>query len=249
MEKVERIILMVIALLILYSCDKENAPECLQTKGDHGSLAYLPTEAITEIILYDNIGVNLKNSGNEGSSFTLSGGENLLNDISFELENGVLTITNDNKCNWSRKYSPFLLNIQSNSLRRIYNYGSEGVVMENFNSSHFVFEQESSLADNYLDFIGGELTVNFHSSAGFAELTGTSENLFLYANGLSSIDGSGILSPSILANNSGRTNIMTAPTDYMYAYIGGSGSVLYNNLSASITAEIVGSGELVYTQY
>ena len=97
------------------------------------------------------------------------------------------------------------------------------------------------MADNYLDFIGGELTVNFHSSAGFAELTGTAENLFLYANGLSSIDGSGILSPSILANNSGRTNIMTAPTDYMYAYIGGSASVPSNNLSASITAELVGS--------
>ena len=60
---------MVIALLILYSCDKENAPECLQTKGDHGSLAYLPTEAITEIILYDNIGVNLKNSGNYENIF------------------------------------------------------------------------------------------------------------------------------------------------------------------------------------
>ena len=249
MEKVERILLVVIALFILSSCDKENAPECFQTTGDRGSLAYLPTEAITEIILYDNIGINLINSENEDSSFTLSGGENLLNDISFELENGVLTITNDNKCNWSRKYNTFLLNIQSDSLRRIYNYGSEGVVMENFNSSHFVFEQESSLADNSLDFTGGELRVNFHSSAGFAELTGTAENLFLYTNGVSSIDGSGILSPSIFANNSGRTQIITAPTEYMYVYIGGSGSILYNNLSVSITAEIVGSGELVYGHY
>lgn len=249
MEKIGRLFIILSALFFFNSCDKENAPECFQSTGEVDSLVYNPAEEVLEIILNDNIGIHLSNSDSDESSFSLSGGKNLLNDISFEIENGVLTISNENKCNWTRKYSDFTLQIESNSLQRIYNYGSKGLIMEDFNSSDFTFEQESSLADNYLNFTGERLVVNFHSSAGFAELKGSADNLFLYTNGISSIDASGISSPSISANNSGRTNLITAPTAFMFAYIGGSGSIVHNNLSANITTEIVGSGVLEYANY
>ncbi len=249
MEKLKLFIAFSISIFLLNSCNKENAPDCFRSTGETVSESNALSENITKIIVYDNIGIRLINTNESEFKRTLTGGKNLLNDITFEEENGVLTIKNENKCNWVREYTSFNIIIESNSINHIYNYGSEGVIIEDFSGGSFTFEQESSLADNLISFYGNELRINMHTGAGTSDVNGEAEQLFLYSNGLSSIDASKIISPDIFANNSGRNNLITAPIDYMHAYIGGSGSILHNNPSASISTEIIGSGTLEYSDY
>ncbi len=239
-----------IALFVsLISCDKENAPDCFQRTGDNTTETVLISESFESIELFDNISVSLENTlPGEAASYELTGPENLLSDIELEVKNQVLTITNENTCNWVRPYDEFHLTIKNNEIKRIFNYGSVGVNLLNYESEKFTFEQESSVADNHIHFNGENLTINLHTGAGSAQVSGDTQNLNLYANGLGEINALEMNCPSISVNNSGRRDIYTNPSDYMFVTIKGSGSVFYTNLQINLLSDITGSGELIYIE-
>ena len=120
----------VIALfLVLVSCNSENAEDCFQTSGEIVEIEYeVPNftklRAETEVIVHIKQG--------EEHKVVLRTGKNLVNEALIEVQNDVLVLRNDNRCNLVREYGNFevfvtvpnLTEIRHNSSREIYSDGT-----------------------------------------------------------------------------------------------------------------------------
>ncbi len=86
------------------SCNKENAPDFLQSTGKD-VLIYRPvTESFHSIKLQEGVDLEITQSLDDHFEITLHGGKNLLPDVETSISNNVLTINNKNKFNWVRSY-------------------------------------------------------------------------------------------------------------------------------------------------
>ncbi|HKJ48746.1 MAG TPA: head GIN domain-containing protein [Christiangramia sp.] len=94
-------IIYLLAIIGLVGCDSEDAGNCLQESGDIIQEEIL-VENFDEIIVYDKIKLFIEQGAEQ--KVVLETGENLLNEISVEVEEGRLVLKNDNRCNFFREY-------------------------------------------------------------------------------------------------------------------------------------------------
>jgi len=244
------IIFVIITTVLIWACNKPNSPDCFQQAGDYGSRTLEFNDEVKSIFLHDNIKLELSsNSAVDQAEFSLLGPENLLEDISATLKNGTLELTNENGCNWVRNETSFTLKVSSNLISRVYNWGSEGVIIDSLIQPEFTFEQEASLADNIIKFNGENLTINLHSSSGSATVFGSTDIGTYYCNGVCFLDASLIQSQNASVNNSGIYDMYISPELSMFGYIGSSGNIYYNNEEIEVLEQIEGSGEILLSDF
>ncbi len=98
------------------SCDNENAVDCLKQTGDivtrEFSLGYFHS-----IVVIDEMDVYLANGDNQ--HVEVKAGKNLIPEIHFNVRDSILTITNNNRCNWVRTPGNPGIYIQNDQLRKI----------------------------------------------------------------------------------------------------------------------------------
>ena len=90
-----------VIILIHFSCDSENAMDCVKKSGDTVTNV-VSVDPFDKIRVYNNINLILKN-GPE-IAISIEGGKNLLHKVDFEVLDNILVISNDNNCNWVRSY-------------------------------------------------------------------------------------------------------------------------------------------------
>ena len=148
-----KIVLMCIAFFVL-ACAKDHAPDCIQTSGDRVWIEH-NTDAFDQILVNENIELTLQAGLNY--HIKIEAGEHLISDVNFTINDGLLTLTDDNQCNWFRSYQPTKITVTAPNLYQIrsntqYVVKSAGVlnfphlklVSENFN------ENQISLGDFHL---------------------------------------------------------------------------------------------------
>ncbi|SDR74316.1 head GIN domain-containing protein [Christiangramia echinicola] len=96
-----RKIIYLLAIIGLVGCDSEEAGNCLQKSGDIIQEEIL-VENFDEIIVYDKIKLYIEQGDQQ--KVLVETGENLLNEISVEVEAGRLVLKNENRCNFFREY-------------------------------------------------------------------------------------------------------------------------------------------------
>jgi hypothetical protein len=108
----------IILVIILFSCNSENAPDCFQNAGaiiekefDVDSFAKITVFPRVELIVI--YGPTQK--------VILQTGEYLINDIEVNLEDGRLNIYNNNACNFTRDYGITKVFVTSPNLTEIRN--------------------------------------------------------------------------------------------------------------------------------
>jgi len=120
----------VIALfLVLVSCNSENAEDCFQTSGETVEVEY-EVPNFTRLRAEAEVIVHIKQG--EEHKVVLRTGKNLVNEALIEVQNDVLVLRNDNRCNLVREYGNFevfvtvpnLTEIRHNSSREIYSDGT-----------------------------------------------------------------------------------------------------------------------------
>lgn len=89
----------VIVLLSSFACDNENTPDCLKKTGDLIEKEIL-LDRFESIHVKDEVDIHLHNSNER--RVVLKAGKNLIQEIDFEINDEVLTISNYNRCNWRR---------------------------------------------------------------------------------------------------------------------------------------------------
>ena len=90
-----------ISIIFFFSCDSEEANDCLQVEG-RSVIKEIELESFEEITVYG--GIKLFLTYGETQEIRLETGENLVNDISFEVRENRLHLKNNNTCNFFREY-------------------------------------------------------------------------------------------------------------------------------------------------
>jgi len=132
-----------ILFLLIWSCAKDNAPDCLQLSGEIITRDY-SLNGFERILVNENIELTLK----MGSEYHLKieAGEHLIHDVEYNVSDGLLTLSDNNQCNWIRRYAPTKIIVTTPSLTEIrsntqHTISSDGVltfpslnlISENFN--------------------------------------------------------------------------------------------------------------------
>lgn len=108
--------LIIISILSVFGCDSENALDCFKTTGEIIQQE-ISLEFFNSIEVLDEVDIYLFDSDKQ--KVIIKAGENLIPKIHLEVSDQLLSITNDNKCNWRRSPENPGVYIYSNDLSNI----------------------------------------------------------------------------------------------------------------------------------
>jgi len=103
-------------LILCFSCDSENAPDCFQTAGRIITEERQVPE-FSRILVNEGIELIVK----QDTEYTVrvETGENLMNDVEVKVEEGRLLLTDDNICNFVRDYGITTIYVTAPNLTEI----------------------------------------------------------------------------------------------------------------------------------
>ena len=90
-------------MILFNGCKKEQWDDCLSSTGDDISIER-PLKPFSAISIGDRFNLIISQDTQQPERIILTGGENILEGISAEVENETLTISNCNTCNFVRSY-------------------------------------------------------------------------------------------------------------------------------------------------
>lgn len=231
----------IIFMSSLSGCDNENALDCFKTTG-----AIVQQEISLDdfhlIEVIDEVDVYLINS--EVQKVVIKAGKNLIPKINLQVKDQLLTITNDNKCNWTRSPENPGVYIFSNHIRgiSIYDYSN--------------FYSEDTLALNSLD-IYSDGTGNFNMKLNVDSLSvesiyisnfefiGEAQYLYVYLSDDSQFYGSNLKSQHCEIIHKGSNRVEVYPIKTLEGSLQSTGSLYFFYDPEVKDISVTGSGELV----
>ena len=146
--------------MVFNSCKKENLCDCIKRTGNV-STELRTNEGFNSILVYNKVDVYIT----EGSNFEVSveAGDNIRDLIDVEIKDSVLSIDNNNKCNWTRSYKkPIAVHITCPSLKYISVEGSGNIKSTNTLTPYKIHLNSSSsgVMDLKMDATIIEVSVN-----------------------------------------------------------------------------------------
>lgn len=240
-------LLLLVLIAGLFSCKKAHERACFKGKGEEKTMDVSFDNDIDSLVLYDDLFYTLV-QGKE-SKIVLSGGENLLSHIEVVSENRMLSIRNNNKCNFLRSFKNKIhATIYVDSIRSIYYEGSSELKSEGTLSSNELRLSITNGAGNV------ELTLkNGYTSAvvthGFGNfiLHGQTSDAFLNCNTNSYCDTRTFkVTNSLIVNSNTVSNMLiNANTNRLETAIQQSGNVEYIGNPVTKTLIRSGKGQLI----
>ncbi len=238
-------IILVVASLLLFGCDKEDAPDCFQKAGNEATVVRELDHRIRKIEITDMIELELVQS--EENFIEITGPENLLPEIITEYSNGdELKISNDNTCNFVRSFKvKFTVRIYSD-VEEILNLGEGSITSINtIERDYFLLENEQTSGDIDLDFNCDSVFVLMHNGVSKIHLSGSAQETHLYHNGLGTFDASNLISEYTSVNQSSINDIHVHSNHYLFVYLSSRGNAYYSGSPSNIDLDREGSGELI----
>jgi Putative auto-transporter adhesin, head GIN domain len=160
-------------LLVLFSfaCDSENAPDCFQLAG---TIVQVPISVASfdKIRMEHNVSLVIRQG--ETQDVILETGENLLSDITVEVNDGILVLRDNNQCNYVRDFGITKVTVTAPNIVEIRNGSSYDVVGEgelNFPNLHLISNTTGGFEDIRKS---GDFTMTINSENFTAEANGFS---------------------------------------------------------------------------
>ena len=201
-------------------------------------------DSFTAIDLDDRI--NLYISYSTELKLEVEAGENLQKLIKTKVENGVLKIRNENRCNWVRSYKRDInVYLSTPELNEITYYGSGELRFTNMlKTDWFILNmwEASGNIDIRLDCPNVEL--KSHTGPADLQCGGFTNRLVAYTNGLGRMDLSNLIAKDVLAINVNSGSLKVRSDSLLKATIEGSGDIFYRG-NPTIEFNDLGSGELI----
>ncbi|UII32640.1 DUF2807 domain-containing protein [Fulvivirga ulvae] len=236
--------IIILVTILAYSCDSQNAPDCLKKAGDN-------TEVVLDVDSFSalEVGADLNVVLKQGSEqlVTITAGKNLISDIYYEVADGKLLIRNDNSCNWVRSYDFPVVKITHPNITQIRLAGS-GLISSDgtlsFPGLSLISEDESGdfnleLDATSLEVVSNDIT-NFY-------LSGTVENLrVMFASGDGRFEGGDLQVAHANIFHRGTNDIIVHTTDELKGRIISSGDLIYvKTKPTTISVSLENLGELI----
>lgn len=247
--------LVLVLLVIFVSCNSENAPDCFQTSGDTVEVEY-QLEEFTKLRAETDVIVHIK-QGDEYKA-TLRTGENLLSEAKIEVQDGVLVLRNDTRCNLLREYGNFevfvtvpnLTEIRHNSAREIYSDGTlvfpELYLVSNTSINLGVILRKTG--EFHLDLDTENLRVEANGKSVFY-MTGEAENMDLrFFNENPRFEGRDFIVQDINVFHRAPNKMIINPQQSLTGVITGTGDVIAVNRPPVVDVEERYTGRLIFEE-
>ncbi|MEY3398264.1 MAG: hypothetical protein RL220_858 [Bacteroidota bacterium] len=237
-------ILIALSVIAGISCNRENAPDCFQTAGDITTVRR-DIAPFTLIDYYDYIQLELVDTNQWFVEITAP--TNLIPEIVTESTGGVLTIRNDNQCNWVRSFkNKIIVRIGAPEFTEIENHGTGDIRSVNIlTGSRFTIENRHSAGLIDLNVDMDTLSLYMHTGVSDANLRGSVHTAEIFNQGLGLVHAENLASAHVYCNNSSINDIYVRASEYLYAYIRFSGNIFYSGSPSLIDLDNQGTGELI----
>ncbi|NNC82229.1 MAG: hypothetical protein HKN79_01520 [Flavobacteriales bacterium] len=233
-------------LLLLSTCKKADDRPCIKGSGDAITETRHPG-AFHSLMLYDDIDYDLIQDSTD--KVVIECGENLVNFVSTEIDNGVLSIRDENSCHWLRSLPVKIkVRVHFTQLASIRNEGS-GILrtVGAMEQEVIVFDNYHSASENYLEIKAQEATIRINAGGPVIEVKGESHHVNLRNSGIGKLHAEELVSHSVWADNQGHGTIRTTVDGGLFWYLlDGYGDIYYRGeVEEYIEVSRTGEGELI----
>lgn len=241
-------------MVVLASCNGENAPDCFQNAGDIGR-EIVEVSDFKKITVYENVQLILR----QGSPLKVEveTGEYLRNEVEVEVVDDRLLLRDTNDCNFTRKYgltkvfvtAPNIVEIRSSTGLDIL---SDGILA--FSGLTLVSE---SFNDPDAGYTSGEFNLELDTQnltivsngISFYNLRGRTVNFnIMFAAGDSRLEAEALMADNISFNHRGSNDMRLNPLESLKGTLRGTGDVVSFNRPAIVEVERLYKGELIFSE-
>ena len=249
---VEKYLCFCLCLFFIFSCNSENAPDCFQTTGDL-TRTVVSVPEFTTITVFENLNLVLKQG--DVQKVELESGENLINEIAAEVEEGRLVLRNDNGCNFIREYglstvyvtAPNLTQVRSSTGGLISSDGVLGYQNLSLFSESFT-EPDAETTDGSFDLAldVGTISIVVNGIA-YLKLTGRATNFSVaVAAGDSRVEAENLMAENVSVNHRGTNDLFVNPQQRISGVIRSYGDVISYNRPPAVSVEEQFDGKLIF---
>ncbi|WP_194766762.1 head GIN domain-containing protein [Tamlana sp. I1] len=246
-----RKIVYIVFLMIAFACDSESANDCFQTAG-----TIIQKEIQVDVFdkIFVNRDIELVIKEGPEQKVLIETGKNLMPDVTAEVLEGKLTLTDNNTCNYVRDYGITKVYITSPNLTEVrsstqFDIRSDGVLTYPtiaFLSEDYGVPGSYTNANFYLTIDNDNLRFVFNNLSN-AYVTGQTNALnVLLASGTSRFEGRELVAQKINVNNRSANDIIINPQQEIKGKISGTGNVISVNKPAIVEVEEVYKGRLIF---
>ncbi|WP_405224495.1 head GIN domain-containing protein [Dokdonia sp. Asnod1-B02] len=255
LSRKRNLILQLLLAVLLFSCDTENANDCLQTDGD--IITYeIEVPVFTKIQMEDDIRVLLKQGAEQ--QVIIETGENLVSDLNFEVSEGTLVLQNNNSCNILREYGRTLVTITSPNINFIrqassFDIESEGVLSypaltlwSNTSPNGVNIDDPNKSGNVYLTLDVPSLTISANGSSNF-KISGRADQMNInFSDEFPQFDGRDFLVDDIQFRHTSAAAMVFNPINSLKGTIHATGDVIVVNEPPLVEVEVLFTGQLIF---
>lgn len=238
-------------IFLVLSCAKDNAPNCIQIAGDLTTIEH-NIDPFDRILANENIELFLL----QGSEYHLKieSGEHLISDINYTIDNsGLLTLNDNNQCNWVRNYVPTKIFVTTPNLKEIrsntqYTIKSEGIltfpnlklISENFNQDNI------SSGDFNLHVQNESVSVISNNISQFF-ISGSTDTLFVgFYSGTTAFFGANLLAQDVEISHRSSHDITVHPVQSLSGVLRSTGNLISVNEPPNVDVSVLYTGSLIF---
>ena len=243
-------VLYILSVLLIVSCNSENAPDCFQNAGDIIQKEFSVGD-FTEIIAFKNIELIVTDSATP--NVTVETGEFLMDDIEVSVENGKLLLKDNNGCNFTRDYGITKVYVSSPNVTKIRNSSqfavrSNGVL--NYDDLLLISEDDSGdfynvgIFDVEVNSVNLRVTINNLTTT---YISGSATNLRLfYASGDGRFEGRNLIVDNVSIYHRGSNDIIVTPQVSLDAELVSTGDVIVTNTPPTVNVSELFNGRVIF---
>jgi hypothetical protein len=241
MKPLKLIIYLSLSLIISGCNDK-----CLNSLGDQSS-EFRDLKGFDKISVGNKI--NLFISIDSAYSLRIDGGENILHNISTEVDGeGWLTISDQNTCDWFRTYDHEInMYVSLPELVHLFASNTGNIIgLDTIRTKVFRFDQQIASGINELTIVSDTSFIKLHTGTGDMTCFGETKKLYIYSSSYGYVDCKDFYTPEawVTARNSGDVQVYSSDT--LEAYIHSEGNIHLYGGADKIFLERDGIGELIH---
>lgn len=238
-------------ICICLGCDSEDSWDCVQTAGTTVEVYYdLPV--FNKIRVNRNVELVLKQGDTQ--EVRIETGENLLSDVTAEVINGQLILSDTNNCNFVRDSGITKAYVTSPNIEEILcstqflissdgvlNYDKLNLVSENFEKPDIF-----SVGDFDLDVNCSNMNV-FSNGVSIFNIRGNTDFLYVgFFAGTGRFEGKDLIANDVRVFHDGFNDIVVNPQNEITGQMRGTGDVVCHNTPPIITVNALYTGQVIF---
>lgn len=243
---------MLFSVLLAFSCNSENAPDCLQNAGDLVRVE-LSLPSFTTITVFERVALVLREGPEQ--RVEIETGEFLLNEVSAEVEGDRLLVRNDNNCNLFRDFglttiyvtSPNISEIRSSTGLPISSDGTLGFPNLRLLSESFSSDETDTTSGSFDLQVDSQNITIISNGIAFFEVGGVTENLNINITaGDSRLALEDLTAQRVSLNHRGSNDLLINPQQSLEGVIRGNGNVVSFTRPPDVDVQELFNGRLIF---